>query len=149
MDIDKQRSQRDQRRKDHECIRCGDKLPREDWGKYTTCITCRRKRRPITSASNKRCYNKAKKEGKCVVCKKREAIKGKTSCGFCEERREEYRETTASYYEGTGLCPCGNEREDKNRKYCRKCRKAGSKRSSKSWFRLKDEIKTDPLVRVG
>lgn len=154
VERERQRKQRDERRRNFQCVMCGDKIPLVDRGKYTNCIKCRRKRRPITAGTNKRMYNKAKKSGKCVVCKKRKVMvdpetkKPMSMCGFCTERREEYRETTASFYEGTGLCPCGNERKDKTKKYCETCRKSGSKRSSKSWKRLKGVIEEHPLVPV-
>jgi len=45
--------------------------------------------------------------------------RGLQHCSLCDSRRGRARQEALG---AAGYCPCGNDREDEDRKYCRKCR---------------------------
>lgn len=134
-----QRLLRIERRKEHLCTVCGKPLPVYKRGerRFTTCISCRRRRRGWEKSKNRRRYLRAKKAGLCVVCKRNFAIPGLTMCDFCSDRKEMYRTKVETEMRELGFCICGKTRDREDLKYCAACRKAGAKRSLNSRNRRK------------
>lgn len=75
------------------CIDCGRPALALKNGKLgCRCAKCKAKAAAQSNGYLARLRPHCKKLRICVVCLKREAMKGKTKCGYCDEKQEEYEE---------------------------------------------------------
>jgi hypothetical protein len=106
------------RRKAGLCVDCD--TPAED-GK-ARCAKHLRNNSKAGIKRLKRVRELMKKLHVCTRCLTREAIHGKTKCGFCEEELAYVRTELKRRNCQAGMCGCGRPREDPEFAMCRRCR---------------------------